>query len=91
VDLESRSVSRGEELIKLTATEYALLSLFVRHAGKVLTHKYILEQVWGPAYNEETQYTRVHVGHLRKKIEEDPEHPVLIVTESGIGYRFMRE
>jgi two-component system KDP operon response regulator KdpE len=91
VDLESRSVARGEDLIKLTATEYSLLSLFVRNAGKVLTHKYILEQVWGPAYNEETQYTRVHVGHLRKKIEKDPEHPVLIITESGIGYRFVRE
>ncbi len=87
VDLAARSVRRGEEVVKLTTTEYKLLSLFVRNAGRVLTHRYLLEQVWGPALAGETQYTRVHVGHLRKKIEDDPANPRLIVTESGIGYR----
>jgi two-component system KDP operon response regulator KdpE len=90
IDLDSRSVTKGSTPVKLTVTEFALLSLFVRNAGRVLTHRYILEQVWGPAYVDETQYTRVHVGNLRKKIEEDPEHPRLIQTESGIGYRFAK-
>ena len=91
VDLVGRSVKRKGETVKLTATEYSLLALFVRNAGRVLTHRYILEQVWGPAFAEETQYTRVYVGQLRKKIEDDPEHPVLLVTEAGIGYRFAAE
>jgi two-component system, OmpR family, KDP operon response regulator KdpE len=88
VDLDARVVRRGGEIVKLTGTEYALLALFVRNAGRVLTHRYILEQVWGPAYAEESQYTRVYVGQLRKKLEDDPSNPTLIVTESGIGYRF---
>ncbi len=87
VDLAARSVRKGDETVKLTATEYKLLALFVRNAGRVLTHRYLLEQVWGPTFVEETEYTRVYVGHLRKKIEEDPANPRLIVTESGIGYR----
>ncbi|HEY6953368.1 MAG TPA: response regulator [Bacteroidota bacterium] len=87
VDLTARTVKRGTTVIKLTATEYALLALFVKHAGRVLTHKYILEQVWGPAHAEEAQYTRVYVGSLRKKIEKDPAKPQIILTESGIGYR----
>jgi two-component system KDP operon response regulator KdpE len=87
VDLVSRSVKRRGEPVKLTATEYSLLALFVRNAGRVLTHRYILEQVWGPAFIEETQYTRVYLGQLRKKLEDDPEHPNLLVTEAGIGYR----
>ncbi|HUI71832.1 MAG TPA: response regulator [Spirochaetia bacterium] len=90
VDLTASSVTKEGKLLKLTATEYALLALFVRHAGRVLTHRFILESVWGPAYAEETQYTRVHVGHLRKKIEADPANPSLILTESGIGYRFVK-
>jgi two-component system, OmpR family, KDP operon response regulator KdpE len=88
IDFDGRTVKKGGETIKLTSTEYALLDLFARNAGKVLTHRYILEQVWGPAYAEETQYSRVYVAQLRKKIEDDPSHPKLIVTESGIGYRF---
>ena len=91
VDLTSRIVKKNGEVVKLTPTEYSLLTLFVRNAGKVLTQRYILEQVWGPSYVDETQYTRVHVGQLRKKIEDDPAHPVFIVTESGIGYRFSVE
>lgn len=87
IDLSARTVKKGKENLKLTATEYALLALFVRNAGRVLTHNYILEQVWGPAFAEETQYTRVYVGQLRKKIEDDPANPRIILTESGIGYR----
>ena len=88
IDLDARVVRRGGEPVRLTGTEYALLALFVRNAGRVLTHRYILEQVWGPAFAEESQYTRVYVGQLRKKLEADPANPSLIVTESGIGYRF---
>ncbi len=91
VDLEARTVRKHDEHIRLTTTEFSLLALFVRNAGKVLTHNYILEQVWGHAYAEETQYTRVYVGQLRKKLEEDPSRPRLILTESGIGYRFAGE
>jgi two-component system KDP operon response regulator KdpE len=74
-------------VLKLTATEYSLLALFVKNAGRVLTHRFILEQVWGPTYAEETQYTRIYVAQLRKKIEDDPSKPKMILTESGIGYR----
>jgi two-component system, OmpR family, KDP operon response regulator KdpE len=87
VDLAIRIVKKGSEVIKLTSTEYSLLALFVRNAGRVLTHKYILEQVWGPTFSEEAQYTRVYVGQLRKKIEDDPTNPKILITESGIGYR----
>lgn len=91
IDLAARTVKKGKEYVKLTATEYALLSLFVRNAGRVLTHNFILEQVWGPTFSEETQYTRVYVGQLRKKIEDDPSNPRIILTESGIGYRLSSE
>jgi len=87
VDLAARIVKRNDEIVKLTPTEYSLLSLFVRNAGKVLTHRYILEQVWGPTFAEESQYTRVYIGQLRKKLEDDPSNPRLFLTESGIGYR----
>ncbi len=87
VDLSSRVVRKGDDIVKLTATEYAVLALFVKNAGRVLTHRFVLEQVWGPTHAEETQYTRVYVGQLRKKIEDDPSDPKLLLTESGIGYR----
>jgi two-component system KDP operon response regulator KdpE len=87
VDFSSHSVTRDGKAVKLTPTEFSLLALFARNAGRVLTHRYILEQVWGHAYAEETQYTRIYVSQLRKKIESDPAHPQLIQTESGIGYR----
>lgn len=88
VDLDAHTVTKGDQPVKLTPTEFALLSLFVRNEGKVLTHAYILQQVWGPKFEGESQYTRVYVGQLRKKLEEDPNEPKFIVTESGIGYRF---
>jgi two-component system KDP operon response regulator KdpE len=88
VDLTARVVTRGGREIKLTATEYALLRLFVRHPGRVLTHRYILREIWGPKSEEHRQYLRVYVTHLRQKIEADPTKPRLIKTEPGIGYRF---
>jgi len=88
VDLTARVVTRGGHEIKLTATEYALLRLFVRHSGRVLTHRYILREIWGPKSEEHRQYLRVYVTHLRQKIETDPTKPRLIKTEPGIGYRF---
>jgi len=88
VDLTSHVVTRADREIKLTATEYALLRLFVRHPGRVLTHRYILREIWGPKSEEHRQYLRVYVTHLRQKIEPNPGNPSLIRTESGIGYRF---
>jgi two-component system, OmpR family, KDP operon response regulator KdpE len=88
VDLTARVVTCAGREIKLTATEYALLRLFVRHPGRVLTHRYILREVWGPKSEEHRQYLRVYVTHLRQKIEADPTTPDLIKTEPGIGYRF---
>jgi two-component system, OmpR family, KDP operon response regulator KdpE len=88
VDLTTHIVTRDGSEVKLTATEYALLRLFIRHPDRVLTHRYILREVWGPKSEEHRQYLRVYVTHLRQKIESDPANPRLIKTESGIGYRF---
>jgi two-component system KDP operon response regulator KdpE len=87
VDLTARVVTRAGQEVKLTATEYALLRLFVRHAGRVLTHRQILREIWGPKSEEHRQYLRVYVTHLRQKIERDPAAPELVKTEPGIGYR----
>lgn len=89
IDLMRRVVTRRGEPVKLTPTEYALLRLMVQHAGRVLTHRQILKQVWGPEYVEETHYLRVYFAQLRQKLEEDPTLPKLIVTESGVGYRLV--
>lgn len=88
IDLASRIVKVNEEIIKLTATEYSLLILLVKNEGRVLTHQYILKEVWGPSYADQTQYLRVFIAQLRKKLEQDPNRPKHILTESGIGYRF---
>jgi two-component system KDP operon response regulator KdpE len=88
VDLTARVVTRAGHEVKLTATEYALLRLFVKHPGRVLTHRHILREIWGPKSEEHRQYLRVYVTHLRQKIETDSTKPRLIKTESGIGYRF---
>ena len=89
IDLASRTVKKNNELIKLTATEYKLLSLFAQQEGKVLTHQYLLREVWGPGYINQSQYLRVFIAQLRKKIETDPNRPAYIITESGVGYRFI--
>lgn len=87
VDVINRLVSLAGAELKLTPTEYALLRLFVRHAGKVLTHQQILREVWGPNVEHESNNLRVYVAQLRKKIEADPSRPGLLVTEPGVGYR----
>lgn len=91
VDLTSRIVRKGGKEVKLTATEYALLRLLVQHAGRVVTHRQILREVWGPAYEEQTHYLRVYIGHLREKLEPDPGRPRVFITEPGIGYRLVAE
>jgi two-component system, OmpR family, KDP operon response regulator KdpE len=90
IDLVSHLVTKNNEEIKLTATEYSLLVLFAKNISKVLTHRYILREVWGPSYIDQAQYLRVFVGQLRKKIEDDPANPKMIVTESGVGYRMVQ-
>ena len=88
IDLASRIVRLNNEILKLTTTEYNLLSIFIKNEGRVLTHQYLLKQVWGNSYADQTQYLRVFVAQLRKKIEKDPNRPKFIITESGVGYRF---
>ena len=82
------STKKGRE-IKLTGTDYGLLRLFVRHPGRVLTHRHNLREIWGPKSEEHRQYLRAYVTDLRQKIESDPANPSLIKTEPAIGYRFI--
>jgi len=88
VDLTKRRVNVEGQEVKLSPKEYELLRLFVRHAGRVLTHQMILKEIWGPAHADDTQYLRVYVGQLRQKLQDDPAEPTLIRTEPGVGYRF---
>lgn len=88
VDFVSRVIKLNGDLLKLTATEYNLFTLLLKNDGRVLTHQYILKEIWGNSYADQTQYLRVFVAQLRKKIEEDPNRPKYILTESGVGYRF---
>lgn len=89
IDLAARVVKKKGEPLKLTPTEYALLALFVKNEGRVLTHHYLLKEVWGPGYINQSQYLRVFIAQLRKRIEDDPNRPKYLVTESGVGYRFV--
>ena len=89
IDLALHVVSKNKEEIKLTATEYGLLVLLSKNIGKVLTQRFILKEIWGPSYIEHAQYLRVFVGQLRKKIEDNPADPKILMTESGIGYRMV--
>ena len=88
IDTERHCVERDGQPVKLTPKEFDLLLLLVRNAGRVLTHKQILNTVWGPAHAEDVQYLRVLIGQLRQKIETSPAEPALVLTEPGIGYRF---
>lgn len=88
IDLAGRVVKREGHILKLTTTEYNLLALLARNAGRVLTHQFLLKEVWGVGYQTETQYLRVFVAQLRKKIEADANHPRHLITVSGVGYRF---
>jgi DNA-binding response OmpR family regulator len=90
VNLESREVKLNGEPIELTPIEFKLLSTFIRNEGKVLTHRFLLSQVWGPAYEDERQYLKLYVWYLRQKVEEDPSDPKLILTERGVGYRLVQ-
>ena len=89
VDQSRRVVRKRGADVHLTPIEYRLLALFIAHAGKVLTHRQILREVWGPAYVEHGHYVRVHMGHLRQKLEDDPAQPVHLVTETAVGYRLV--
>lgn len=88
IDILARNVRKNQVLVKLTSTEFNLLALFVRNEGRVLTHQFILKEIWGLGSQLEIQYLRVFVGTLRKKIEDNPNQPRHITTESGVGYRF---
>jgi len=87
IDMERRLVTLDDAPVKLTPKEYDLLTALARHAGRVVTHRQILTEVWGPAHAEDTQYLRVFIGQLRTKIERDPSAPTIIRTEPGVGYR----
>jgi two-component system KDP operon response regulator KdpE len=89
IDYANRVVKKNNVVLKVTHTEYTLLALLARNEGKVLTHNFLLTQVWGATHQSESQYLRVFIAQLRKKIETNPNRPAFIVTESGIGYRFV--
>ena len=91
INFTQRRITVGDKEVKLTPTEYALLQLFVLNAGKVLTHAYLLNKVWGPEYSDERQYLHVFLRRLRTKLESDPANPIYIVTIPGIGYQFKTE
>jgi two-component system KDP operon response regulator KdpE len=88
IDLLHREITLKDQEISLTPTEYDLLKLLVQHAGKVLTHRQILREVWGKAYEDQSHLLRVNISNLRRKIEADPARPTYILTEPGVGYRF---
>ena len=89
IDLRERQVVRRGEAVRLTKTEWALLEAFAHHPGKLLTHRWLLQRVWGEGYADDIDVLRVFVSQLRKKIEPDPAHPSVIVTEPGVGYRWL--
>ena len=89
IDIVARRVTRSEQEIKLTPTEYEILKVLAQNMGKVLTHKQLLKAVWGIVYHEDTHYIRVYIGQLRRKVEENPAQPKFIITESGVGYRLL--
>jgi two-component system KDP operon response regulator KdpE len=91
IDLDARTVKKSSQSLKLTTTEYSLLALLVRNEGKVLTHQFLLRAIWGPGYINQSQYLRVFIAQLRKKIEDDPNRPEYLLTESGVGYRFVNK
>ena len=84
-----RTVRKGGVALHLTPIEFRLLALLINNAGRVLTHRQILREVWGPAHVEHEHYVRVHMGHLRRKVEDDPAQPRYLVTETAVGYRLV--
>jgi two-component system, OmpR family, KDP operon response regulator KdpE len=89
VDLINRQIYRAEQQIHLTAIEYRLLTVLIRNAGKVLTHRQLLKEVWGPSHIESSHYLRTYMAHLRQKLESDPAQPRHLITETGVGYRLV--
>ena len=89
VDLIARTVKKNNDLVKVTSTEYNLLTLLARNEGRVLTHQFILKEIWGISYQNETQYLRVFISSIRKKIEDNPNDPKHLITESRVGYRLV--
>ena len=91
IDFSRRVVTKGGAPVKLTPKEYGLMRLLLLHRGRVITHRQILRELWGPKAEEQTQYLRVYMTHLRQKLEDDPNQPRFFRTESGIGYRFSED
>jgi two-component system KDP operon response regulator KdpE len=89
IDLSDRRVRRGDEHIHLTPIEFDLLRVLAQNRGRLVTHRQLLQEVWGPAYGDETHYLRVHVAHIRAKLELDPSRPQYVITEPGVGYRLL--
>lgn len=89
IDFSARVVTRRGAPVHLTPTEYRLLTVLVRNAGKVMTHRHLLREVWGPSHAESSHYLRIYMGHLRQKLEDDPTQPKHLITETGIGYRLV--
>ena len=89
LDLSARNVTRAGETVHLTAIEYRLLAFLASHTGKVLTHRQILREVWGPSHSDASHYLRIYMSHLRQKLEVDPAQPRHLLTETGVGYRFV--
>lgn len=91
VDLAAKKVTRNGTEVRLTPTEWGIVEVLVRNAGKLVTQKQLLQEVWGPGYEDEYNYLRVHLSHIRRKLEPDSRQPRYFITEAGIGYRFARE
>jgi two-component system KDP operon response regulator KdpE len=89
VDLANRRVLKGGQEVHLTQIEFRLLAVLLSHPGKVLTHRQLLREVWGPPYVEHSHYLRIYMGHLRQKLEANPARPRHLITETGVGYRFV--
>jgi two-component system KDP operon response regulator KdpE len=89
VDLVNLQIFKGGQEVHLTQIEFRLLATLLSHPGKVLTHRHLLREVWGPSYVEHSHYLRIYMGHLRQKLEDDPARPRHLITETGIGYRFV--
>ena len=87
IDLQDRRVTRDGQEVRLTPIEFELVRVLAQHRGRLVTHRQLLREVWGPGYSEETHYLRVHVAHIRAKLEPDPSRPKYVITEPGVGYR----
>jgi len=90
VDMETRQVKVDGNVVDLSPIEFRLLATLIRNEGKVLTHGFLLEQVWGPTYKDERHYLKLYIWYLRQKLEKDANHPALFITERGVGYRLAR-